>query len=190
MKIIWVDPLANRHPSLNEYNYAENNPITLVDVWGTQGIPYSAAGYVKNEINKVVKVAEASVVQMAENAEKMIQNLKQAATQPIIDNAQGIIETCDKLEKVCNATKDAALLTTVASGGATGEVTLPLAAVAGAGEFTMQAMKGAINYIVDDEAGKREGIKNTITETAENVLTISISKIPYAKQAKAVATYL
>jgi hypothetical protein len=54
----------------------------------------------------------------------------------------------------------------------------------------MQAMKGAINYIVDDEAGKREGIKNTITETAENVLTISISKIPYAKQAKAVATYL
>jgi RHS repeat-associated protein len=34
-----LDPLADEFENLSPYNYASNNPITCIDLWGLQGVP-------------------------------------------------------------------------------------------------------------------------------------------------------
>jgi RHS repeat-associated protein len=36
-----VDPIIEKFPYLNPYNYASNSPVTSIDLWGLQGIPIS-----------------------------------------------------------------------------------------------------------------------------------------------------
>ena len=34
-----LDPLADEFSDLSPYNYASNNPVTCIDLWGLQGVP-------------------------------------------------------------------------------------------------------------------------------------------------------
>lgn len=34
-----LDPLADEFENLSPYNYASNNPVTCIDLWGLQGVP-------------------------------------------------------------------------------------------------------------------------------------------------------
>ena len=34
-----LDPKANEFDNFSPYNYASNNPVTNIDLWGLQGIP-------------------------------------------------------------------------------------------------------------------------------------------------------
>ena len=41
-RFIEVDPASDRFPKLSTYNYASNNPIRNIDLYGLQGLDYSA----------------------------------------------------------------------------------------------------------------------------------------------------
>ena len=54
-----VDPIIENFPDLTPYNYASNNPSTLIDLWGLQGYPYPNPGtssqYLNDALNKYGK---------------------------------------------------------------------------------------------------------------------------------------
>lgn len=46
-----LDPLADNFVELSPYNYASNNPVTNLDLWGLQGINANSTRQTKSELN-------------------------------------------------------------------------------------------------------------------------------------------
>ncbi|MBP7644143.1 MAG: hypothetical protein KA767_12445, partial [Saprospiraceae bacterium] len=120
-----------------------------------------------------------------EAATNFIEKNAESAQSYISKNAPAMIATADKIQYFGKNLKDASLLTTLASGGATAEVTIPSAAAGALMEGGMKVFKGVVSLIVDDQDGKSEmyeNIANKVLDVGEGLI---MSSTPMSAPVKA-----
>ena len=185
-RFVSVDPLAEKFPYVTTYNYAENEPIKNIDLWGLQALPNNAI----NELKSLFQGSASSLYNKVDKVADMISSTKESVTNSIKSNSVELIKSADNCEKACAAIKDGALLATVATAGTASEVTLPLAGVAAGAELFMKGSKATISYISKHKNGVQEAKKNLTSEATSTILDISLKRVPLAGPVSASSDYL
>ncbi len=180
-----IDPIAEKFNWVNPYNYAENEPIANIDLWGMQKMPASLIPEAKQQLEQSWVDFKSNISKRIEAATNFIEKNAESAQSYISKNAPAMIATADKIQYFGKNLKDASLLTTLASGGATAEVTIPSAAAGALMEGGMKVFKGVVSLIVDDQDGKSEmyeNIANKVLDVGEGLI---MSSTPMSAPVKA-----
>lgn len=180
-----IDPLAEKFNWVNPYNYAENEPIANIDLWGLQKMPASVISEAKQQLEQSWVDFKSSVSKRIEVASNFIEKSAASTQSYISKNAPVMMANADKIQTFGKTLKDASLLTTLASGGTTAEVTVPTAAAGALIEGSMKIFKGAVSLIVGDQDGKnemKENVANKVLDIGEDLI---MGAIPISSPVKA-----
>ena len=175
---------------MNVYNYAENEPIANIDLWGTQAVPANALQYLNTTGKQTLNTLKSEISKKLDVIENVAEKAATGVKGLIVQNAPSLMRNVEILDAVGSSLTDASILTTVGTGGASAEITVPLAGAGGIMQGAADAIKGVVSYAINDESGKKnanEDFAKKLLEIGENAI---LDKMPLSKPVRAASEML
>ena len=178
-----MDPLASQFPNLSQYNYASNDPVKNIDLYGLQGVgsndfinfmvDVKVNGLV-NAIGNYFNLSSLFTGSESDQVETLTKvHAAAAASEETVNRAlDKIADGADKVGNVAGDIEKGALAVTAGTGGLTSEVTVPAAAIAEVVSTGAELVKAGVDLAKD---GKLED--NTLQNLGVEALSFGVGKI-------------
>ncbi len=175
-----VDPLAEKFAHVTTYNYAENEPIANIDLWGLQ--KFSAIiNDVKSWVNENFNIRNLIMGSTTEKVETLSKihdnsNNAEATTNAVYDQVDS---AADCVGNASDIVQNTALAATATNGGLSAEASVPIAAGAEVVGNVALGIKVATDYARDgkiDQTGGSVAIK-LVSTTVGNFVSSKIESI-------------
>ncbi|MFN8338596.1 MAG: RHS repeat-associated core domain-containing protein [Saprospiraceae bacterium] len=165
-----VDPIAEKFPHVNPYNYAENKPINNIDLWGLQALPYQAINDMKNQISN-------AVVSMVDKIGNAADNLVNGTK----ENAPAVQQAASDIGTAADVVFYVAAAATVLTEGAALPITGPIMTgteVAGDVAFGVEVAADAVDGNVNTGEIITKAVTGGLSKAADNALSKADLPVP------------